>query len=205
MKRASTTEKKSQRRAMILAKARSWISGHAFSEIKLADMAKELNLVRGTLYLYFPSKQDLFSAVLEEEMEAWWAAFRESSIETPGADIVRSLMGHELLVRLLSSLHMTIEPGLSTEGLRGLKLWFLEFARNAANDLEKRYPSLQKQGNVFLLQVYSLLLGTSQLAFPPENVRAFMSTEEAFASLHIEFHKFLAASIDTLYEGYKTH
>jgi AcrR family transcriptional regulator len=202
MKRASTQEKKSERRMMILEKARAWISDHAFSEIRLADMARELGLVRGTLYLYFPSKQDLFSAVLRQEMESWWALFRESPVTTPGADIVHALATHTLLVRLLSSLHMTIEPGLSTEGLRSLKMWFLDFVGRAACDLEKRYPLIQGKGYFFLLQVYSLLLGTSQLAFPPENVNELVCQEEAFSPFRIDFNNFLATSIDTLYTGY---
>ena len=77
MKRASTDEKKLERRATILEKARVWLSRHTFSEIRLADMAKELGLVKGTIYLYFPTKQDLFSSILTEEMEAWWISFRK--------------------------------------------------------------------------------------------------------------------------------
>ena len=51
----------------------------------------------------------------------------ESPIMTPGTDLARSLADRALLVRLLSSLHMTIEPGLSPDGLRSLKVGFLDF------------------------------------------------------------------------------
>ena len=67
---------------------------------------------------------------------------------------------------------------LSPDGLRSLKIWFLEFAHRAAHDLETRYPSLRGKGFTFLLGVYSLILGTSQLAFPPESVREFVCQEE---------------------------
>jgi AcrR family transcriptional regulator len=207
MKRASTEEKKSERRATILEKARAWISGHAFAEIRLADMARELGLVRGTFYLYFPSKQDLFAAVLREEMEAWWASFRVSPVTTPGPDLASGLSGRELLIRLLSSLHVAIEPGLSPDGLRSLKIWFLAFAQRASRDLEIRYPSLAGNGYVFLLRVYSLLIGTSQLAFPPENVCELVQREEAFEGFRIDFGKFLEDSIEALYRGhiYRDH
>jgi AcrR family transcriptional regulator len=202
VKRASTEEKKLERRTAILKKARAWISEHAFSEIRLADMAHELGLVKGTLYLYFPTKQDLFSSILIEEMEVWWASFRKAPVTTPGADLVRGLASRELLVRLLSSLHMTIEPGLSPDGLRALKMWFLDFSRRATHDLETRYPALQGKSFLFLMGVYSLTLGASQLAFPPENVRDFVSREEALECLRIDFSEFLVASIDALYKGY---
>ncbi|HUJ70407.1 MAG TPA: TetR family transcriptional regulator [Syntrophorhabdales bacterium] len=202
MKRASTKEKKLQRRATILKKARAWISGHAFSEIRLADMARELGLVKGTLYLYFPTKQDLFSSILIEEMEAWWASFRRAPVTTPGPDLVEGLSSRELLVRLLSSLHMAIEPGLSPDGLRSFKMWFLDFAGRATHDLEVRYPSLEGRSFLFLMGVYSLTLGASQLAFPPENVRSFVCSENALQSLRIDFRDFLTPSIDALYKGY---
>jgi hypothetical protein len=37
---------------------------------------------------------------------------------------------------------MSIEPGLTPEGLRALKAWFLGFAERAAADLEKRCEGL---------------------------------------------------------------
>lgn len=190
---------------MILQKAKAWLSNRTFSEIRLADMARELGLVRGTLYLYFPSKQDLFVAVLKEEMEAWWASFRESPVTTPGPDLAAALSGRELLVRLLSSLHVAIEPGLIPEGLYSLKMWFVGFAGRAASDLEARYPSLEGKGHNFLLQVYAFLIGTAQLAFPPEHVHQLVCREEAFQAFRIDFGSFLAASIDTLYRGYAEH
>ena len=95
---------------MILETARAWISNHAFSEIRLADMARELGLVKGTLYLYFPSKQDLFAAVLVEEMETWWKSFRETPTTTPGPNLASGLAARGLLVRLLSSPHVSRSP-----------------------------------------------------------------------------------------------
>src|SRR5271157_2989804 len=131
MKRASTKEKKSERRESILARARSWIADRSFDEIRLSDLAHELGIVKGTLYLYFPTKQDLFASILVEEMETWWAAVLRSSPRAPGTDLAEALGDRTLLVRLLSSLHMTIEPGLSPEGLRSLKTWFRSFAERA--------------------------------------------------------------------------
>ena len=72
MKRASTVQKKEERRASIVEHARAWIAQRSFDEIHLDDLARELDLVKGTLYLYFPTKQDLFASILVEEMEAWW-------------------------------------------------------------------------------------------------------------------------------------
>ena len=68
--------------------------------------------------------------------------------------------------------------------------------------MELRYPPLQGKGFGFLLGVYSLLLGASQLAFPPENVRELVCRESALEPFRIDFNDFLGVSVDALYKGY---
>ena len=201
MKRASTREKKLERREAIIERARTWITDRSFEEIRLADLARELGVVKGTLYLYFPTKQDLFASVLMEEMEAWWASLSAAPAGALGTDLAASLARRSLLLRLLSSLHMSIEPGLTPEGLSTLKAWFLGFAERAASDLEMRYPGLQGRGFQFLLGVYALAIGVSQLAFPPENVRALIAREKTLKPFQVDFGDFLAVSIDAFYRG----
>jgi AcrR family transcriptional regulator len=201
MKRASTKEKKLERRVAIIEHARTWISDRSFEEIRLADLARELGVVKGTLYLYFPTKQDLFASVLMEEMEAWWASLSAAPVGAMGTDLAVSLASRGLLLRLLSSLHMGIEPGLTPDGLRSLKAWFLGFAERAAADLEKRYRGLAGRGFPFLLGVYALAIGASQLAFPPENVRALIAREETLKPFRVNFGEFLAVAIDAFYKG----
>ncbi len=143
MRRASTAQKKEERRASILEQARAYIAARSFDEIRLSDLARELGLVKGTLYLYFPTKQDLFASILIEEMEAWWAeCMAKRPTRSPGKDLAPGLGGRMLLVRLIASLHMSIEPGLSPDGLRGMKSWFRNFAMRASTDLQERYAGI---------------------------------------------------------------
>lgn len=201
MKRASTDAKKLERRATILAQARTWIASRTFDEVRLADMAKELGIVKGTLYLYFPTKQDLFASIFIEEMEGWWRDLKSLPPTTPGADTVAALEGRELLVRLLPSLHMTIEAGLSERGLRELKDWFLAFSAGAAADLERRYSPLEGRGGDFMVGLYALTVGMSQLTSPPDRVRSLLCSEEKYAPLRVDFRGTLRALVDALYRG----
>jgi hypothetical protein len=136
-----------------------------------------------------------------EEMDAWWSSVTTAPAEALGPDLAGSLARRCLLVRLLSSLHMSIEPGLTPDGLRALKAWFLRFAERAAVDLENRYDGLQGRGFPFLLGVYALAIGASQLAFPPENVRALIAREESLKPFRVNFGEFLSSSIDAFYRG----
>lgn len=202
MKRASTEKKKEQRRASIVERARAYIATRSFDEVRLSDLARELDLVKGTLYLYFPTKQDLFASILVDEMEAWWKALTERrATRSLGKDLTRGLADRSLLVRLLASLHMTIEPGLSPAGLRRMKSWFRDFALRASRDMEARYPGIGGKGFTLLMGIYALVVGVSQLAFPPENVQALINADRTLAPFRITFDSFLAESIDSLYRG----
>jgi AcrR family transcriptional regulator len=202
MKRASTAEKKEERRASIIAQARDYISSRSFDEVRLGDLASELGIVKGTLYLYFPTKQDLFATILVDEMEAWWAqATQNPPSDSPGKDLGPPLAARTLLVRLVASLHMTIEPGLSPDGLLRMKGWFRDFALRAALDLEARYEDITGQGPGLVLRIYALVLGAAQLAMPPVSVKAMVDSNDSFALFRISLGDLLIDSIDSLYRG----
>jgi AcrR family transcriptional regulator len=195
MRRASTEAKKDERRAAILDRARHSLAQQSFEEIRLVDLAADLGLVKGTLYLYFPTKQDLFAALLQVELEVWWAGVLREPGLSPGRDMATVFTSQPLLVRLLASLHMAIEPGMSRQGLRALKVWFKGFALRVGQELEDRWPALEGQGFLFLMRLYALAIGASQLAVPPAAVGALLKEEE-FALFRIEFAPFFAAAVD---------
>jgi len=202
MKRASTPEKRDARRAAILERARAWLGTRSFEEIRLSDLAAELGLVKGTIYLYFPTKQELFASILVEEAQAWWTELMSMPPgNRPGADFARTLATRPLLLRLFSSLHSSIEPGFGAEALLAFKLWFADFARSAAVGFEARYEGIKGRGIVILLRIYALIVGASQLAFPSEAVASLIREKEALALFRIEFEPFLAGAIDDLFEG----
>ena len=200
--RARTGEGKRERREAIVDRARVFLAEHGFDDIRLADIAAELGLAKATIYLYFPTKQDLFASILREEMEAWWLHFLEgAAAETPGPDFGASFQGAGLLIRLMTSLHMSIEAGLSRSSLLELKSWFRDFVRDASLDIEARYPALRGKGPVFMLRLYALAVGGAQLAYPPREVAALIEAEDSLGLFRVDFIRFIAESIDAMYHG----
>jgi AcrR family transcriptional regulator len=68
--RARQESQKLARRRDILAIAGDMIAGMPFQAIAMAEVAERAGLAKGTLYLYFPSKESLFLALLEESLQA---------------------------------------------------------------------------------------------------------------------------------------
>jgi AcrR family transcriptional regulator len=58
-----------ERRAQLLALAADLFARHAFAELSMARIAREAGISKALLYHYFPSKQELFVATLQEAAE----------------------------------------------------------------------------------------------------------------------------------------
>lgn len=60
--------RKESRPAELLAAGLELFVEHGFAATRLDDVARKAGVSKGTLYLYFPSKQDLFQAVVRENI-----------------------------------------------------------------------------------------------------------------------------------------
>lgn len=62
-----------ERRAQILVAARDEFIEHGYAETRVGDVAKRAALSKGAVYFYYPSKRDLFMALVLAEHEATYA------------------------------------------------------------------------------------------------------------------------------------
>ena len=61
---------KSIKHDLILKKASEMFEVHGFNELKISDLAHEVGVSVGTIYAYFDSKEGLFGACIEAQIEA---------------------------------------------------------------------------------------------------------------------------------------
>jgi AcrR family transcriptional regulator len=94
--------RRQDRRDAILAVARQYFLEHGYSATTMSAIAAALGGSKGTLWAYFPSKEELFTAVVDQAT----TAFREQLSETlnPHGEIVPALRGFGL--RLLEKIIM---------------------------------------------------------------------------------------------------
>jgi AcrR family transcriptional regulator len=79
-----------ERRAQILAAARAEFMEQGFAAARVEDVARRARLSKGAVYFYFPSKNDLFMALVLEEHEGTYAFLDRA--ERSGAPALQKLL-----------------------------------------------------------------------------------------------------------------
>ncbi|WP_161883054.1 TetR family transcriptional regulator [Deinococcus alpinitundrae] len=114
--RARSPEEKLVRRGDILRAAERLWTTTAYADLSMNQVAREVQLAKGTLYLYFETKEELFLALLSEHYQAWFTKLgalleeRRPSQPNDVADVItESLRGFEAMRRLQLLLGSVLE------------------------------------------------------------------------------------------------
>jgi len=206
--RARNDEDKQARRAAILTEADALLGEHPYARITMAQVAAASGLAKGTLYLYFRSKEELFLALLERELVAWFGALRDRFGTLPsvspdilGREFAGSLETCRTLSDLLVILHTILEQNVDASAALAFKLVLRDELDAAGEALEFIWPQLpQGAGPRTLLRMYALLIGMRQIAFPSAVIADILARED-MTSLRVDFTRDLAESIADLLRG----
>ena len=206
-RRAVTDALKDARRDAILAAARALFCAGPFEGIAMSQIAVAAGLAKGTLYLYFRTREELFLAILAKEISSWLAAFAEEAkrCESPEAAldwIASSLAARREFLHLAGLLHAVLERNLPVETAREFKLGVEAGVNAIAPDLARVLQlSDEKVARRFLNWLQACVVGIHQQASPAPAVRAAMADEPRLAGLTIEFQEELRAMLGALHKG----
>lgn len=206
--RARRPEDKLARRESILAVAARVLSRSQFARVTMAQIAEHCGLAKGTLYLYFATKEELFLATLEVELAAWFdelaVALRAGGTTTArqfARAVVDSLAARERLADLLPLLHTVLEQNIAADTALGFKRMLVEKLSAGGPLLERVLPGLPPGGGLdLLLRTHALVVGLRQMADPPPALRAVLARDE-LAPLRIDFAAQLGDTLTALASG----
>jgi AcrR family transcriptional regulator len=207
--RARSGDAKQNRRAHILDTALDLWESRSYAHFTMGDVAERSGLARSTLYLYFPTREELLLALLEQLLGEWFAALNAELHATPGempAAAAAALIGETLgqrpaLTRLLPIASSILEHNISPAAARAYKEQLLTWAGRSGALLEQRMPFLGAGGGVWLLlQVYALVLGLGQMADPAPVVAEILA-ESHMEPLRIDFGPALRRALMALLRG----
>lgn len=172
MKRARTSEQRQQRREVIIESAHTVFKSTKYEQITLDDIARVAGLGKATLYSYFATREELFLALCQEYLDAWFAqAHQQLGALSPPATAAQvaaamaDMLPHHLdLMRLFPLLHSTIVQNVRPEVWAAYKQWFGPQIVQIGLRFEALLPTLGRgEGQHVTRYMYMLMLGMTQL------------------------------------------
>jgi len=194
-RRARSAEDKAARRQQLLDEAWRLFQGTSWGALTMAQVAAGVGLSKAALYRYFDTKETLFLAVEEAQLQGWLgelgeqldALRRPASAEQLADVLCQTLARRPAMARLLALLHVELEQNLAeAEALRFKRalhalLTRLGIQLAAAAGLASAEAGLQAA-----LYLHAQVIGLWQLSDPPAAVAKLLEAGE-LQQLRVEF------------------
>jgi AcrR family transcriptional regulator len=161
-----------EKRDAILAAALRLIARFGLHNTPMSAVAREAGVAVGTVYLYFPSKEELLLAVHERNIDGY---FRALSVRLEGDDAVtfddilalthRHIVEPPLFLPLAARCFGMMGQGVPSEAAFAFKQRMAQRLQRAGAGLQRHFPDLATGGGVGLLrQSYALIIGLWQMS-----------------------------------------
>ncbi len=209
MLRARKVHEKEERRNEILAAGRElWSERKSHAAFNMSEVAERAGLAKGTLYIYFDTKEALLLALLSEELSEWlgemdealdqggtWSELRVSTL------LSESLGRRPTLTQLLALMSSILEGNVPEQEVLSFKTFLLDRVAVTAARLERRLPFLQAgEGGRLLVMCHALVTGLFPMANPPTAVDRVLRKPE-MAVFRVDFEKDLGATLHAMLRG----
>ena len=138
----------------------------------MAEVAQEAGLAKGTVYLYFPSKEELLLALHERDLDGFFAALitrlegaTAVTIEDVFALTRTHIVAPPLFLPLASRCLGLMDQSVSAPAARAFRQRMAEWLERAGAGLERHFAVLASGDGVVLLRhSYALVIGLWQIA-----------------------------------------
>lgn len=210
LNRAMTEAQKEARRADILKVALHRFTLMPYESLSMADTAEEAGVAKGTLYLYFRSKEEMFLTLYTGELNAWFdeldrelaGARGEASIAGFVEILSGSLARRAPLLRLIAIAHTVLERKLDQASARRFQHGFKERLLKTGGLIERYLPFLAPgQGTQLALKINALVIGFQHMAEPAGAMREVLAEEE-FVLFRVDLKQALLETLGTLLMGF---
>ena len=184
--RAMAVADKEERRQAILDAAESLFLKQPDRMANVSEVADLAGLAKGTVYLYFPSKEEMLLALHERHVAAFFAELMEL-LDGPGPlgfdDIFdiprRHIIRGPTYLALTSRCFGLMDHEIPLERALEFKIHVGQLLALAGAGLERHFPALNPGDGVALLcNSYGLMVGLWQLMHPNQRFGAAMERPE---------------------------
>jgi TetR/AcrR family transcriptional regulator len=210
-RRARTDEQKQERRQALLDAAWALFQDHSYDEISVTGVTKAAGVAKGTFYLYFKTKEELFMAIMEQLFTTFFdqvsdelhqMAERQPEPEEIAKLFQRSLDAQPGLTRLFAILHPVLEQNIDYDTAVGFKRMLLERIVATGNLLESCLLFLRPgEGAEFMLRAYALVIGIQHVSDPAPVIREAIEKEPDLALYNVKFSDEVSETVAIMLRG----
>ncbi|MDV6235811.1 TetR family transcriptional regulator [Leptospira ellisii] len=208
--RAVKEDDKKVKREQLIRAAIALFNKSPFEKISMDQIAKKAGVAKGTLYLYFKTKEELFLEIHRMDYEFWFESFQTYlKSKSPGLApaelaswITESLRENQRMVRLMAIGSALLEKNVVYESAFRLKdavrRHVLESSSDLSRVLKLKKPEIAIE---FLTYLHALIVGLWHHAEPSPIVSKVLSSSDDFEIFRIDFFRILETAILTLLNG----
>ena len=165
--RARSAEQKALRRQAVLEAAEAYFLEVGYEAFSMAQLAKKAGLVKGTLYLYFKTREELFMTLYEQSLNRWTQVFvrylsEPMSSEAYARTLHNTALADGAFVPLLIRLEHVIEHNVSIPRLVESKQLFLRQVEVVAQSTSVALQLTLEQAREVAKTMGVLLIGATR-------------------------------------------
>lgn len=185
-RRSRTASEKNEKKKKIVETALNLLFAEQGGELPSVDrIAKASSVAKGTIYLYFKTKEEIFLYALDVYFENW---FKEicNGMREKGAlsadDFARCfsapVIQNEQFLKLASMKRMVFQRGLAEELIRDHKNMIIEGVKSVAGEISKISGRPLPESEKLIMRSYASVLGCHYTSYPPRGDLTILSAEE---------------------------
>lgn len=179
-KRAISDLQKAERREVILQAALSCFERDTFADLTMAAVARAAEVSKGTLYLYFQSKEELFLQALLGLYADWFAVLEGPRGKSDLVELVaESLVERPKLLELMSMAPAVMEANAPLAAV-------VAFKQSLAHSLDRLslHTGVEPRR---LLWIHAGIVGLYATANPPTKVRQALAADPRLQVFDLDF------------------
>ena len=208
--RARSKEQKNRRRDTIVACALKLFEIKTFQQISVADVAKCAGIAKGTFFLYFKTKEELFFSIIKREFRSWLddmdSMFTEKRNLTKDellALIAKVLNNRYLFAKLIALQYTVLEHNVEYSDVLAFKQMMHERLSRTGHILEECSPIInQGQGFHLLMWMYAMVIGLIQMAEPSPVLQRIYAKERGMSRFQVNFSEEYFTMLGAILDGW---
>jgi len=207
--RAISAEAKLERRGQILDAAEELVKRHGHSAISVAEVARCAGVAKGTVYLYFQTKEEVYLGLhqrwIDRKLDAFSELIQDTRKKVDGA-IIGAAMAEVMLSEpyglvTASTCHSLMETHIALDAAFEFKLKLAQRLQSLGHLIEQRFPHLAPgTGPRLLIQAYAMTLGLWQMMDTSSRWRK-LEKEKGLEVFNTDFSEELHTALVALWRG----